>query len=317
VRATTRTYRDSAGGLRFAALVPENSFRAGRNEVTVGVIERRGDGEVGLLLPATSGPQPAELVLDGGRLTGLRIGNERLPIVPRAVTGFVERTRRHRGNVEISGWAAELGRSRLPREILVFSGERLVYSGMTAISEQRIVDRFEDSAIRLCGFRFEVPEDLLPLLEVQGVRLVAVSTAKEASELGYFHRYEHQPNGGNVITVTNGRRIPVRPGALEGFVEKRVESPTGVEVSGWATDPDHPGAPLWVLTFAGGRNVYWSTPDVARADVLRRFGRRGRPAPGFRFVVPRSALPPARQELRILALSSRGVATELPGVAAR
>ena len=43
----------------------------------------------------------------------------------------------------------------------------------------------------------------------------------------------------------------------------------------------------------------------ASAEVLRRFGGQGRPVPGFRFVVPRSALGPARRELRILALRSQ------------
>jgi hypothetical protein len=119
-----------------------------------------------------------------------------------------------------------------------------------------------------------------------------------------------QEGGKLVAVITDGWRIPVRPGAVDGWLDASSEA-GGSVISGWATDARHRRAADRVLLFDQGRLVEATAPSRARADVVEEFRSFGVAKSGFRFTgYPGSNEAVESGELVAVALSGRS-ASEL------
>ena len=89
-------------------------------------------------------------------------------------------------------------------------------------------------------------------------------------------------DGEDLVMVIGGDRIPVSPGAADGWLDASSAGDTAT-ISGWATDARHRRAADRVLLFEDGRLVEATAPSVVRADVAKEFESLGVAKSGFRF----------------------------------
>jgi hypothetical protein len=74
---------------------------------------------------------------------------------------------------------------------------------------------------------------------------------------------------GDAIRASDGTRIRVAEGRLEGAVDRSEQTPLGLELSGWATTPD--GRPVdLLLAYAGDRLEAAGSPTRPRPDLESR-----------------------------------------------
>ncbi len=121
------------------------------------------------------------------------------------------------------------------------------------------------------------------------------------------------------IITPESRLIPVIPEAVRGHVDKgklaRLGSGTDMAfISGWAADIQRSQPASAILIIANGAVIYAGPPTFERPDVARHFGNDALVKSGFALLLPAIMLGegnPAGAEVRVFALSSDGVASEL------
>jgi Sulfatase len=174
IDAVTRSYTEF-GQTRFAALVPENSIRAGVNDVSVYAVDGNRLEELkGSDL--TYALQPGELETSDGTVIALT----------RHVKGEVRGTRSASG-ATLGGWAANL-KARKPADAIVVlvDGQSVFVSENGNITRKAILKRY---GVDNAGFLFRLPSTLLPPAgSDHQVRVFAIS-GKTAAELTYLPRY--------------------------------------------------------------------------------------------------------------------------------
>ena len=165
VAAVTRTF-DQHGQTRFSAMVPEDALRNGRNDVEVFVVDRSG-GETRLVRLRGSDVR-FSLVGNG---TAIRVGSRTVPVRAGSLRGVV-RARRGATGWTLSGWAAERRTNRRVDTIVVFVGDRAVYSGRAENLKPHAV--LGQPELGRTGFEFELPPSLLPAPGEGRVRVFAL-----------------------------------------------------------------------------------------------------------------------------------------------
>jgi hypothetical protein len=175
VAAVTRTF-EARGETRFAAMVPENSLRDGRNEI--GVLLIRGSGRRLTLEQTRGSNESTTLAMREGRLVVEAPGRS-LPVEPGAALGAAQVDRA--GTVVFSGWAAAPSLRRSVDFLMLFVDGRLVFSAPTGeLQPHRVLGQYS-----LNGFDFTLPRALLPEPGAEHrVRIFAVEGGV-ASELRY------------------------------------------------------------------------------------------------------------------------------------
>ncbi len=141
-----------AGGTTstFQALVPEEAYRPGANEVVLLI-----PGSDGGWIAAGEGAV-ATLVLRDGNGEELAItpaGSRRIVIDRSVVVG---------DRLELSGWSADPSEKVLPSEILVFFGDVLAISGPPNESRSDVTRWFNSEDLAKSGFEIEIPSADLP-----------------------------------------------------------------------------------------------------------------------------------------------------------
>ena len=141
-----------AGGTTstFQALVPEEAYRPGANEVVL-LIPGSDDGWI-----AAGEGTVATLVLrdvDGEELAITPTGTRRLVIDQSAVVG---------DHLSVSGWSADPTEKVLPSEILVFFGDVLAYSGPLNSTRTDVPQWFDSENLAESGFDIEIPSAEIP-----------------------------------------------------------------------------------------------------------------------------------------------------------
>ena len=149
-----------AGGTTstFQALVPEEAYRPGTNEVVL-LIPGSDDGWI-----AAGEGTVATLVLhdsDGEELTVTPAGTRRLVIDQSTLVGDL---------LSVSGWSADPTEKVLPSEILLFFGDLLAYSGPPNETREDVPSWFDSEKLAESGFDIEIPSDEIP----EGTELVTV-----------------------------------------------------------------------------------------------------------------------------------------------
>lgn len=177
IAATTQTF-EFHSELRFAAFVPEETLRRGRNTVDIfavrgGLLEQLRGTTVRLTL------RPDERVI-------VRASGRRVRIRPGALRGTV-RVQRQATGYEFSGSASPPGKPQRVDTLVVFVGDRSVFVGRHAdLRPQSILGQRD---LGRSGFTFELPPGLLP--EARSDRSVRVFAIRGgvASELRYAPAY--------------------------------------------------------------------------------------------------------------------------------
>ena len=116
---------------------------------------------------------------------------------------------------------------------------------------------------------------------------------------------------GRLIARSDGARIRVVDGRIDGVVDYALEDGDAVQFGGWAADLVRGTPANRVVVFADGRSVYVGSTGAEREDVAANVGSRFRNA-GFVLRVPRARLARGAEKstVRVFALA-RGVAAEL------
>ena len=177
IAATTRTF-EFHDELRFAAFVPEQTLRRGKNTVEVFAIRGR-------TLEQLRGTT-VRLTLRAGERVIVRSNGRHVQIRPGSIRGTVQVQRRPTG-YEFSGSASPHGKPKRVDTLVVFVGDRSVFVGRhNDLRPQSILGQRD---LGRAGFTFELPPGLLP--EQGSDTPVRVFAIKEgiASELRYLDAY--------------------------------------------------------------------------------------------------------------------------------
>jgi hypothetical protein len=177
IAATTETFEHHSQ-MRFAAFVPEQTLRRGKN--TIDVFAIRG-GALEQLRGTT-----VRFTLREGEEVIVRDGGRRTPIRAAALRGTV-RVQRQTTGYEFSGSVSPPGKAQRVDTIVVFAGDRSVFVGRhDDLRPQGILGQRD---LGKSGFAFELPPGLLP--EPGGERSVRVFAIRNgvASELDYAGAY--------------------------------------------------------------------------------------------------------------------------------
>jgi hypothetical protein len=185
IRAMTRSYTE-LGATKFAALVPEDAFTQGENDVTVYSV-------------GGTAVRPALEELRGSELTYTLSGStikasdgKTIQVQPGALTGEV-RALANPGGSNLGGWAADLKAHRAADSIIVFVDGRSAFAGRNGNYRRKdIVDRY---GVDNAGFIFQLPAGLLPAAgQDHQVRVFALAGGV-ASELRYLAGYPWATGG--------------------------------------------------------------------------------------------------------------------------
>jgi hypothetical protein len=164
--------------MRFAAFVPEQTLRRGKNTVDVFAIR-------GAALEQLRGTT-VRLTLRASENAIVRANGRRVTIRPRALVGTVRVERRPTG-YEFSGSASPPGKPQRVDTIAVFVGDRTVFVGRhNDLRPQSILGQRD---LGRSGFTFELPPGLLPEPRSDGAVRVFALRGAVASELRYAGGY--------------------------------------------------------------------------------------------------------------------------------
>ncbi len=177
VTAMTRTYEDD-GETRFAALIPRRSLRAGSNDVEIFAIRL----QTGSFVLAQLRGGNATFVLSGrsGREVIQSSEGQAVRVVPGALLGSV-RAVTPGGNVIFTGSALDANTDAQADSVVVFVDGHSIYVSPAANVKRRGIER--------AGFRFELPDRLLPEPgKARRIRLFAIrgNTASELRYTGFY-----------------------------------------------------------------------------------------------------------------------------------
>ncbi len=167
VRASTRSFRDGAV-VRFSAIVPEESFVAGRNLVQVLLVAAGGR-----LVPIDdrSGPRYRLRRNRAGEVTGIEATNgTSCTVDPGAVAGGLVRE-----DWYVAGWADPADESWPLAVVMVFVGDELTHVVTTGGAPPAGSVAAGQPARQGTGFRFTIPESLRAGGDLTELLVVAVA----------------------------------------------------------------------------------------------------------------------------------------------
>jgi hypothetical protein len=108
----------------------------------------------------------------------------------------------------------------------------------------------------------------------------------------------------------NGNLIPIDREGLKGHVDLASQDERALKLTGWAADLDA-NEPVRIAVFVDDRLVFTGRTNQKRSDVVRAHPQVDSWS-GFRFEIDRTLLGSDEiEDLRVFAVSARGVATEL------
>lgn len=197
VQAVTRTFREEENVRKFAAIVPETAFRAGRNEIEVFAVS-----EEKILLrltqPRSKSDVTYSLIVAPGQVSDAILSSrgESFPVVPDALQAYVDTISLQDEVVSFSGWAADVGRTQPVEAILIFRNGRFFFAGQTLIDRPDIVKVYNNTALQRVGFHYGFPSLLFDAADDLRVRLFAIAKGGVASELTYPEGCQQGKNQG-------------------------------------------------------------------------------------------------------------------------
>jgi hypothetical protein len=299
----------------FKAPVPEQSFRRGRNDVAILMVDTDESGAMRITDPRTT---PAEYSV---RLTGVTervesLSGQSAVVVPGEVSGRVDGVSQSKAaeQLSITGWVADTTGATVPK-VLIFADGRYLASASPTTPRPDVAARVK--APLRSGFVARV--SLKDLSGARTLRFFGMNGSR-ASELDYSESYPYSTSMAYRIVSTGaaehiegpeGHPIPLKPDRIRGFID--AWSPRGaadwVQISGWAADSAH-GGTVAVVAFADNYAVATTRATEPRPDVAAFFKDREALRSGYNLRVRRADLGHARR-IRLFGISPQGTASEL------
>ncbi len=180
IRAVTRATA-LPEGVRFSAVVPESSFRRGKNDVDVYEIQGPGS-HPSLKRVRRETQRVVELVLESEEESLRFAEGHQVPVVSDGVTGWVVSSLTD-DRVSIAGWAADLKTGTLTEAVLLFLDGEFLGTVETSSPRTDVVASFDLEGIENSGFYFEMPLTDPDTLKSRRLRIFAVSSRGVAGEL--------------------------------------------------------------------------------------------------------------------------------------
>ena len=119
-------------------------------------------------------------------------------------------------------------------------------------------------------------------------------------------------NGRETIETPEGHIVPIVPGAMGGNVDRGIQQGDVGIIRGWAADLRGWQPAESILVLLNGEVVHLVQPNRTRPDVAAHYGKPDLARSGFVLMFVSEALgDSANAEVRVIALSSHGVASEL------
>jgi hypothetical protein len=321
VRAVTRSFSHRGQMARFTAMLPEQAFGRGRNEIEVLLVRRDPEG-IALLRTDLRRAATYSVVLTHEQTPGVVLSSEgRLyPVIPNAVSGRVSRS----GN-SFTGGATDVLRTRGAEIVLMFAGGKLQRARTLGegSAEADAAGGGGDPQLAVPQFRFSVPSPRLAPFADRDLRFLGL-TRDAAAELEYKPSRSgaeawsgpssalaiERRDGGEGIAASSGEWFPLRTSDVRGRVEAASPREGRIAFSGWATDLESGNPPRAVLIFIDGHFVARAGIELARPEVAAEPGSAGFERPGFEIELPGELVGEAR-ELRFLVPSPNGTVVEL------
>jgi hypothetical protein len=117
---------------------------------------------------------------------------------------------------------------------------------------------------------------------------------------------------GEIIISSNGASMPVISDALKGYLDVADVKGDRVVFAGWAADVKNSQLPEAIAIFVNGEFFYSMQLNLDRPDVVKAFDNAELERAGFEYIFPLSLFKNiGDSEVRIFALSKKGVGTEL------
>ena len=114
------------------------------------------------------------------------------------------------------------------------------------------------------------------------------------------------------IVTPRGRRQPLAPSALDGWVDHATRTRRTLEVAGWAADVKQAQIPQEIWVYVNGEFFHTGQLTIARPDVAEHFGNSAFQQSGFRYILPLDHLTENTSlTLRVFAVSEDGRISEL------
>jgi hypothetical protein len=177
IAAVTRIYADGSGW-RFSAVLPESVFRSGKNSLQVFVIDTKGPGRLTLVAGGSAaGVEDYRRIADGN---GLSSAGGKLIIDQAGITGGIDYISRGEESAEVLGWAIDSANSSAVKAILVFDGQRLVYTGKTHMLRE---ETHQFGVVTEVGFHAVIPFSQMKDKSGAGLRVYAVTEDQRFREI--------------------------------------------------------------------------------------------------------------------------------------
>lgn len=194
IRAVTRAQPGQNGQAEFSALVPEQSFRPGRNDVTVFVVTGSEEQPV---LHATRDRTSLmyTLSVEDGReeLTDER--GVRYVVVEGGLAGAVDAGELEDGYGVLRGWAADVERLRPAEAVVAFVDGRFLAAGRVGLARRDVASHYSAEELLLAGYEVRFAAEALGEGSEGKVRVFALSGEGVATELAYGPAYPWKPEG--------------------------------------------------------------------------------------------------------------------------
>ncbi len=270
IRASTLTFRDVDGRMRFSAMVSGAAFRAGSNDLDILLLEAI-PGGIGIaraaILPATT----FEIALSHDGSPGLLVSSEGglYPVVPDAVRGDI--TRRGR---TVFGEALDVRQSRLAESIAVFERGEFLEAHALAATE------FEALRTNRAPFHFELygaPRDSSALRFFALMSRAAAEITPASSDpapmnwprAGVTLAIELR-DGNEGVSTSSGAWIPIDSGG--GRLEEAARGDRRLSFAGWSARTIGVRGPAALLVFVDGRFAATAAFNRPGADGPERLG---------------------------------------------
>jgi len=190
IRAVTQTFDNEGGEARFSAIVPEASFRKGKNEVEVFVVSD-GDGQPQLSRTKSRSTLTYFLAESSEHDEIITSSDGRsIPVIPNAIKAHLGSISVRKDCLGLSGWAADVKKSQLAEAIVVFVNGKSVYSGHCNADRPDVAKAFDNVALQKAGFNYFFPSSVGNDITNSEMRIFAVSKEGVASELHYPKGYK-------------------------------------------------------------------------------------------------------------------------------
>lgn len=327
VADSVRPYARPSGKSFFAAMLPEAGLRPGPNQIELFLASDQVDGPV---LERLGEPRIFAYEEDpvhryealresGGWIRSLlrhslRSPDQpplRIPVKPRAQTirGFLDATvlspdaaPGNRSYFDLSGRLADTAEFGGRKTLVTVIGGHL--TGSVGVA-------FENS-----GFSLRVAADR-QMVEREGIVAYAIGHGGVATRVGFsYQELERGPDGGEILPVSDGRRLPVRPpgSGYDGGLDLIAPDGGRTRVDGWAVDLERGEGPRQVIVYRDGEFMTnLGQANVERPDVVEQYKDPRLLHSGFSGLIRGGPLPStlARRH-RVFAIMLRGTAVELP-----